>query len=115
MNVGGGLQQGFPLRAALRLQIPGDQQPCLAPHGAELLAGLWLGEFGGSYRRKAGRHSGGTLGRGLTWLRGSWSTGGRFAVLAMEAGVGVEALAKFRASLGAGALGRDWRLAAGNT
>lgn len=115
MNVGGALQQGFPLRTALRLQIPGDQKPCLAPHREELLAGLWLGEFGGSYRRKAGRHGGGPLGGGLTRLGGFWSTGGRFALLAMEAGVGVEALAKFRANLWAGALGRDRRWAAGNT
>lgn len=102
MSVGGGLQQSFPLRAALgaaawvHLQIPGDQEPCLAAPGGELLAGLGLRGFGGSYRRKAGRHGRGGFG-------------------SSSADAGLEALAELRATLGGGALGRERRWAAGNS
>lgn len=110
------LQQGFPLGADLnatlwlQLQVPGEQEPGLAPHGGELLAGPWLGGFGGRHRRKASRHGSALLGPGLTW-RGGFASPGR-----RGAGVGVEALAKLWASFGCegGAVerGRSW--AAGN-
>ena len=68
-----------------------------------------MGKLGGSCRRKAGRHAAALPGRGRTWLRGFWGTGGRFAV------VRVEALAKLTARFSGGALGKDWCGAAGST
>lgn len=111
------LQQGFPLGADLNatlwlhLQVPGEQEPGLAPHGGELLAGPWLGGFGGRHRRKASRHGSALLGPGLTWRGGFGSLGSG------GAGVGVEALAKLWASFGGegGAVGRGRSWAAGNT